>query len=334
MPDALADTIDAKEDGTLYKLSDLAKEIAELKANFQKEIDDFKAELKDELKTALGDLKTDIKDDVKDIQTDVTSKLDNTDSRIADLTAEEEEIEGEEELDLENEEPSEPEEEPAEEEEEQVEESYNGLTEAEKSAISKQCIQNPMYEQIKEVIRGSKLPGKKISVMTIAEKLREDYGINTKVDMVMENVVTICEYTPVKKYIIDENEEKRLTKDENLGIAKNFLRKGLDTVWAATREAENMQNLAEVKQQRENLEQAKKEIDKVALQGDAGKKKAKIAAEILTDNEQEAEEAYDYAVNKFSESVDISNLMKGTRGLLSDIALGTSDLSGFKNTRK
>lgn len=107
-PDALVNTVETKEDGSLYRLGDIAKLVQELKAEIES--------VKDEFKSALDDLKQGIKDDVKDIQTDVTSKLDNTDSKIDDLTSEEEELEMEEEpIEEQPEETEEPEEETPEE---------------------------------------------------------------------------------------------------------------------------------------------------------------------------------------------------------------------------
>lgn len=316
-PDALKSAVDTKEDGTLYKIGDIAKEIEELKASFKTEIENIKAEIK----TALSDIKQDIKDDVKDIQIDVTSKLDNTNSKIADLTSEEE-LEDED-LDLENEEPAEEEnleEEPVENEEEDE----NGLTESDKKVMVQQYInQNgAIYENIKNVIRTSPLEGKKMSITTVAEKLREEYGINTRVGAVYENVALICEYSPVSKYIIDEDLEKSLLTTQKRGIANKFIKTGLQDMWANQKKEENFSNLKSVlTAQSENLDQAKKAIDKLANQ-DGNAEKMKKAIELTTDNDQEKEQALDYAVDKIDESYagDVMSKLLSARGALGGIA--------------
>lgn len=316
-PDALKSAVDTKEDGTLYKIGDIAKEIEELKASFKTEIENIKAEIK----TALSDIKQDIKDDVKDIQIDVTSKLDNTNSKIADLTSEEG-LEDED-LDLENEEPAEEEnleEEPV----ENDEEDENGLTESDKKVMVQQYInQNgAIYENIKNVIRTSPLEGKKMSITTVAEKLREEYGINTRVGAVYENVALICEYSPVSKYIIDEDLEKSLLTTQKRGIANKFIKTGLQDMWANQKKEENFSNLQSVlTAQSENLDQAKKAIDKLANQ-DGNAEKMKKAIELTTDNDQEKEQALDYAVDKIDESYagDVMSKLLSARGALGGIA--------------
>ena len=314
-PDAMHDAVDTKEDGSLLRLSDIAKTITDLKDMFTKELADFKNEMRTEIKTELADVKQDIKADVKDIQTDVVSKLDNTDSKIADLTSEEEldELEDED-LGLENEAPETEEEQAADDDElEEEQAKQEALTEEETRLMVKEYIKNngAIYENIKNVIRGSKLPGKKMSIQNLASKLREDYGINTNVGAILENVSLICEYTPIRKYIIDEDMEKRMIKEQELGIANKFLKTGLDKVWAANREKQNFANLQSVlNAQNENVEDAKKAVDKYTTEGEAGKKKIKVAADLLTDNEQDKEEVIDYAINKMAESTPDSIMSK------------------------
>ena len=335
-PDALKQAVDTKEDGSLYRISDIAKELEELKASFKQEIES----IKQDIKTTLTDIKQDIKSDVKDIQTDVTSKLDNTNSKIADLTSEE----GldDEELDLENEAPVDTEEEldlenePA--EEETTEETdEDELTEAEKRAFVQNYVKQngAIYEQIKNVIRSSKLEGKKMSVPTIAEKLREDYGLDTRAGVVYDNVSMICEYTPVSKYIIDPDTEKALMKTQSLGLANRFIKSGLQDVWANNKQQENLSNLDTVLSSKaENLDQAKKAIDKFANQ-DGNAEKIKKAIELTTDNDQEKEQALDYAIDKIDESYSTDSVMSkllNARGTLGNITAVQG--IGFKSIPK
>ena len=308
----------------------------ELKASFKQEIES----IKQDIKTTLTDIKQDIKSDVKDIQTDVTSKLDNTNSKIADLTSEE----GldDEELDLENEAPVDTEEEldlenePA--EEETTEETdEDELTEAEKRAFVQNYVKQngAIYEQIKNVIRTSKLEGKKMSVPTIAEKLREDYGLDTRAGVVYDNVSMICEYTPVSKYIIDPDTEKALMKTQSLGLANRFIKSGLQDVWANNKQQENLSNLDTVLSSKaENLDQAKKAIDKFANQ-DGNAEKIKKAIELTTDNDQEKEQALDYAIDKIDESYSTDSVMSkllNARGTLGNITAVQG--IGFKSIPK
>jgi len=318
-PDAMHSAVDTNEDGELYKISDIAKEVAELKDSFKSELD----AIKNDFKTLLAELKNDIKADVKDIQVDVTSKLDNTDARIADLTAEEEELE------LENEEPTKAPAKSQEEEEElnleneapeKVEESLNAdtmeqafkdgiMTEEMKIAQAKEFARtNPIYEQMKDVIRMSKLEGKKMSVDTLAQKLREEYGVRTDIEVIFESICTACEYTPIKKYIIPKEIEEKLIHEKELGIANRFLKTGLQDAMVVAKENELKETISQI---------TKKAVDKYAAQGEAGKQKIKAAIDLTTDNEQDKEDAIDYAVEKvgsMSESIDTSSpngLMKG-----------------------
>lgn len=327
-PDALQQAVDTKEDGSLYKISDIAKEIEELKASFKQEIEN----IKQDIKTTLTDIKQDIKLDVKDIQTDVTSKLDNTNSKIADLTSEE----GldDEELDLENENPADTEEElnlenenpEGTDEEETTEEPE--MTEAELAAYKKVLMNNPLYEQIKEVIRGSSLAGKKMSIETIREKLREDYGVRTNIEMYSENIYGICEYTPVKKYIIDRKLEESLLKEQNLGIAKCYLKEGLNAVWEREAQAKLNNNLKSIINN-EDLNQAKKAVDTVADRTNGNPDAIKKAIELTAENDQEKQQALDYAVDKIEENVDMDNLsLKLSRATSSGILGGLGMVEG------
>ena len=340
MPDALADTVDTKEDGTLYKISDLVKEIAELKNNFAQEIQS----IKDDIKTALQDIKQDIKDDVKDIQSDVTSKLDNTDARIADLTTEtEEDIEAEAEAEVAAEEEgagaedtdtnTETETEaPAEDTE--TEEAPSAKEEAlKRDFVRKMAKGNLLFEQIKDTIKESKLEGKKISITTILLEMCNKYGTNIRNQSIKESVETFCEYTDLKKYIIDEDTEKAMLKDLSLGDAKKYMRTGLTTIWEDARKQQN----------NENLEDAKKAIDKLKTQGEAGKGKVDTAIEITTNNDADREAAIDYAIDTMddmdeSETYELHRKLLNTKnnaaiGLVANFnQAGGIGLDGYRNT--
>lgn len=341
-PDAMHQAVDTKEDGSLYKISDIGNMISELKANFEKEIADFKNEMRNEIKMSLNDLKQDIKSDVKDIQTDVTSKLDNTNSKIADLTSEEE-MEDEE-LNLENENPTNPDEEldlenekpeGAEEEEAPTEPE---MTEAELKEYKKVLMSNPLYEQIKEVIRGSSLSGKKMSVDTICTKLREEYGVRTDVELFNENICGICQHTPVSKYIIDKKLEDQLIKDQNLGIAKKYLKEGLNTVWERKSKLMKDSNLRAVINN-EDLDQAKKAVDMVSDKTNGDPEAIRKAIDLTAENDQEKQQALDYAVDKIEENVDMDSLsLKLSRatsnGLLGGLGQVSSQVKNIPLRRK
>lgn len=270
-PDALHNAVDTKEDGALYRLSDVAKMIQELKAELEGFKSDFKA--------ALGELKQDIKLDVKDIQTDVTSKLDNTQDAISDLTAEEEEIED---IELEEpaieEEPAEDEEsedmeEPTEEEGEQVEESFT----------------NPLYTSVSEAVKS--LKGEKVTMQEFFSILGSEHKINTRIGTIASAVTSIVE-KHFAKTIIPEHINESYNK-----ATKQFLRHGYMEELATVKKDEQYKNAF----MREDVEQAKQEIDRLKSQGN-DEKKIKSAIALTTDNDQEAKEATEYAIDKMSES--------------------------------
>lgn len=267
-PDALANTVETKEDGSIYRLADIANMIKEMKEEI--------ANLKADFKSALDELKQGIKDDVKDIQTDVTSKLDNTDDKISELTAEEEEIEAEEEP---------IEEEPAEETEETEEE------QVEESLKEEDLKGNKVYESIKSVIETSKHPDKLVSLVTIYNKLREDYGINTNIESTMNTVKNLCESVKsIKEHIVEKEVEEETFHKAMLGKANKWLSGGL------------MAECARIKQEQKNeeLNKVKSAIDKLHAQNKDDKIKSAVA--VLADNEQEAQQAIDYALDKVTES--------------------------------
>jgi len=270
-PDALEKAVDTKEDGSLYRISDISDMIKELKTEIEA--------LKDSFKSELAELKQGIKDDVKDIQNDVTSKLDNTDSKISDLTSEEESIEELEEEPIE--------EEPAEEEVEEKEEKEQ----TEESYDEKALIGNPIYENIKEILVNNKKAQGKMSIPTLAEELREGYGHNTKIESMYENVSNIATKTSLKKYIVDVPTEKRLIKESYLGRASSWLKS--DSLM------DRMQRTKQ-KEMYENIDKVKQEIDKLNQEGKQDKIQDTI--KVLADNEQEKEEAENYALDKVQES--------------------------------
>lgn len=282
-PDALQDTVDTKEDGTLYKISDLVKEIEELKGSLKSEIED----IKNDIKSALQDTKQDLKNDFNNVE----NKVQDTKTAVDDLTVEEDELEEEpieepteETEETPAEEPTEEieAEEPAEDEEtENVEESYN----------EKALKGNPIYEAMKEVIRTNKQPNKIISVPTIATKLREDYGINTKSPATYQVVSNLA--TNVKsfrQYIVDANKEAEILKESSLGKAAKWLSGGL------------LAKLADKKKRiiDEEITAVKREIDRLAQQGEDAQT-IKDAIVLQADNEQEEDEGVKYATQKLQQ---------------------------------
>ena len=291
-PDALQNAVDTKEDGSLYRISDVAKMVQELKSEI--------ASIKDEFKSALSELKQGIKDDVKDIQTDVTSKLDNTNSKIADLTSEEE-------ADLEDiemlEEPAEEtEEEPAETEEENTEE--EGMEEA-----LQEMRKNPIYNQVKEVFESNKHPKGLISVATVAEKVHVNYGIDTKNQLTYSLITAMCEKAPeFKDRVVDVTVERKTLKESMLGKAAKWISGGLMGALAAQKENESksllesyaQESKANAKKQNEDANEIKQEIDKLNAEGKNDKIKATI--DVMADNEEEKKDAQKYALDKVQES--------------------------------
>ena len=277
MPDAIADTIDAKEDGTLYKLSDLAKEIEDLKATLKSEIES----IKNDIKTALQDVKQDIKVDVNDVE----NKVDDTKDAVDDLTVEEKELEATEEV---IEEPVEKTEE--EKEEEAYEESLQG---------------NKVYEACKEV-----LSQKKMSLTSLAESL---YERGIKADLktaygkqVFKQVADMVSHTSLKESILSPEEESRLEKNEKLGRAAKWLGTGI--LGKMFQEKEN--------QKYEEIHAIKQEIDKMEREGKDAKA-VKDMITLKADNEQEQKEAEDYAVSKMAEAMADENVNSLKHTLLS-----------------
>lgn len=251
LPDALADTIDTKEDGSLYKISDLAKELAELKTTFAKEIED----IKNDIKSALQDVKQDIKQEVNNVET----KVQDTKTAVDDLTVEEEEpVEEEPEVEEEPVEEEPTDDEPIEDEEE-LEESVN-----------------PIAEAIEKTLTD------KMSKTTFYNKLNENYGYDCLAldHVALKSMVEgYIKANKLDKYIIDESMESE--KDKEIKFLKNkYLRKG----------------------KYENLEDAKKKIDQYTSQNKSSED-IKNAITLLSDNDQERDEATDYAVEKMKESL-------------------------------
>ena len=266
----------------MYKISDLVKEIEELKGSLKSEIED----IKNDIKSALQDTKQDLKNDFNNVE----NKVQDTKTAVDDLTVEEDELEEEpieeptEETEETKEEPTEEteDEEPVEDEEsENVEEFYN----------EKALKGNPIYEAMKEVIRTNKQPNKIISVPTIATKLREDYGINTKSPATYQVVSNLA--TNVKsfrEYIVDANKEAEILKESSLGKAAKWLSGGL------------LAKLADKKKRiiDEEITAVKREIDRLAQQGEDAQT-IKDAIVLQADNEQEEDEGVKYATQKLQQ---------------------------------
>ena len=263
-PDALHDTVDVKDDGSLYKLSDLAKEVEELKSSLKTEIES----IKNDIKLALQDVKQDITQDVNNVE----NKVQDTKTAVDDLTVEEDELEEPTEAE-ETEQVEEPAEEQEATEEEQVEESFKG---------------NLIYDSMKKIITEANQP---ICIQTLATKLREDFGINTKNPSTYAVVTQIAEKTSLGKKLVSMQEEQQLFKESYLGVAANYLGTGL------------MGRLEKQKQEKlnEDLNDIKANIDRMAREGKDGQD-IKNLIDLKADNDKEREEAENYALDKLEES--------------------------------
>ena len=297
-PDALADTVDTKEDGSLYRISDVAKEIEDLKATIEQLKNDFKSELT----TLVQDLKNDLKLSVNNVE----NKVQDTKNAVDNLTSEEEDLE-----DLEVEEPLEGEEPAQEEPEEPTEDEENMEENYDEEALKG----NKMYESIKEIIATK--TGKVISIPTIAERLREEYGIDANLNtsygkIIYTQVADLINKTSLRESVVDPRTEEKEKRKSLLGKAANWIGGGLMS---------RLQESAE-KQRWEALEQIKQEIDKKVQQG-ADAQELKDTITLASENDEEAKQAKDYAVNKLKATAKVENLK--------DKLLKTSKTAAFKD---
>lgn len=297
-PDALADTVDTKEDGSLYRISDVAKEIEDLKATIEQLKNDFKSELT----TLVQDLKNDLKLSVNNVE----NKVQDTKNAVDNLTSEEEDLE-----DLEVEEPLEGEEPAQEESEEPTEDEENMEENYDEEALKG----NKMYESIKEIIATK--TGKVISIPTIAERLREEYGIDANLNtsygkIIYTQVADLINKTSLRESVVDPRIEEKEKRKSLLGKAANWIGGGLMS---------RLQESAE-KQRWEALEQIKQEIDKKVQQG-ADAQELKDTITLASENDEEAKQAKDYAVNKLKTTAKVENLK--------DKLLKTSKTATFKD---
>lgn len=297
-PDALADTVDTKEDGSLYRISDVAKEIEDLKATIEQLKNDFKSELT----TLVQDLKNDLKLSVNNVE----NKVQDTKNAVDNLTSEEEDLE-----DLEVEEPLEGEEPAQEESEEPTEDEENMEENYDEEALKG----NKMYESIKEIIATK--TGKVISIPTIAERLREEYGIDANLNtsygkIIYTQVADLVNKTSLRESVVDPRIEEKEKRKSLLGKAANWIGGGLMS---------RLQESAE-KQRWEALEQIKQEIDKKVQQG-ADAQELKDTITLASENDEEAKQAKDYAVNKLKTTAKVENLK--------DKLLKTSKTAAFKD---
>ena len=297
-PDALADTVDTKEDGSLYRISDVAKEIEDLKATIEQLKNDFKSELT----TLVQDLKNDLKLSVNNVE----NKVQDTKNAVDNLTSEEEDLE-----DLEVEEPLEGEEPAQEEAEEPAEDEENMEENYDEEALKG----NKMYESIKEIIATK--TGKVISIPTIAERLREEYGIDANLNtsygkIIYTQVADLINKTSLRESVVDPRTEEKEKRKSLLGKAANWIGGGLMS---------RLQESAE-KQRWEALEQIKQEIDKKVQQG-ADAQELKDTITLASENDEEAKQAKDYAVNKLKTTAKVENLK--------DKLLKTSKTAAFKD---
>lgn len=282
-PDALHDAVDTKEDGSLYRISDLAKELQDVKAAME----DLKNDFKSELTTMIQDLKNDLKLEVNNVE----NKVQDTKSAVDNLTSEEDELE-----DLEMEQPEE-----TEQPEEQPEEANDEEAEMEE-AYEKSLSGNRIFESIKKIIATNDHPKKLISIKTIAEKLREDYGINTNLETdfgrtTYSQVAQFINKTSLKECVCDPAIEEAERKKSMLGKAASWLSTGLMGRMQETRQRELNENIAQIKA----------EIDKKVQQGaDAEQLKDEIT--LGAENEEEAKQAKQYAIDKLTSNQKAESL--------------------------
>lgn len=293
-PDALHDAVDTKEDGSLYRISDLAKELAELKELVKSEIE----AIKNDIKTTLQDVKQDIKAEVNDVE----NKVQDTKSAVADLTSEEEDLEDVEFMDQQPEEapeePAEENEEPAQDEEEAPAEDEENM---EESIDIEKLAGDPIFEAVKNVMESNTHPQGYMSIPTLAQRVREEYGINTKIESTYNTVANYVLKTSYKEHIVDLPTEQRSLKESMLGKAAKWLSGGL------------MGRLNEEKEARKNedLNKIKQEIDKMAKEGKDAKE-IKDAITLSSENDQEADQAADYAVQKLNQAESLKESLLRT----------------------
>lgn len=261
MPDAIAQTIDVNDDGTVMRLKDIMEQVKAMKSEMEKMIQDFKTDMKD----ALGSLQQTIQRDVNDVD----NKVQDTKSAVDNLTTEEEELEGE--FEPLEEEPMEGEEEaPAEEEEKEQQE----------ESVKQEGPVNPIFEAIETVIN----EGGKTKMMVL-EELKEKYGYDY-----MNPSMSIC----INSYI-DANKlnEKLIGTDEALALQEAERSKSVVGRYLKKVGKGRLQ---------ESLEDAKKKTDELVQQGKSAEE-IKDAITLLTDNDQEKQQAAEYAVSKMKESL-------------------------------
>lgn len=282
-PDALHDAVDTKEDGSLYRISDLAKELQDVKAAME----DLKNDFKSELTTMIQDLKNDLKLEVNNVE----NKVQDTKSAVDNLTSEEDDLQ-----DLEMEQP-----EKTEQPDEQPEEGNDEEAEMEE-AYEKSLAGNRIFESIKKIIASNDHPKKLISIKTIAEKLREDYGINTNLETdfgrtTYSQVAQFINKTSLKECVCDPAIEEAERKKCMLGKAASWLSGGLMGRMQETRQRELNENIAQIKA----------EIDKKVQQGaDAEQLKDEIT--LGAENEEEEKQAKQYAIDKLTSTQKAESL--------------------------
>lgn len=283
MPDAIAQSIDVNDDGTVMRLKDIMEQVKALKAEMEKTLADFKTDMKD----ALASLKQDIQRDVNDVD----NKVQDTKTAVDGLAVEEE---GEfEEL----EEPMESTEEaPAEEEQpEETEETEENEEEQVEESVKQQGPVNPIAEAIETIIKEG---GK--TMLMVKEELRDKYGFDTfsPINVPLKNMVEgYIKANKLDKKLISEAQAIREAAESN--PAKKFLRKG------------RLNKLTE------NLEDAKKKADELIGQGKDAEE-IKDAITLLTDNDEEKQQAAEYAVSKMKEQLLKTSKKSKLRSMLSE----------------
>ena len=255
-PDALHGTVDVKDDGSIYKLSDLAKEFEELKASLQNEIQD----IKNDIKLALQDTKQTLQQDVNNVE----NKVQDTKSAVDNLAVDNEE--DLEDIEFEDEEPA-VEEEPAEETEE-------APAEEEQDEQVEEALQNNIIARhVKSIVESA--PNKTISKKDLLEKLGAK-GVDINLGGVLKLINGIISLLKLDDNVLSD---EQVEADNKKDFAK-YLKTGC------------LEDLTATKQKIDQMVNQKKSAEDI-----------KNVITILSDNEDEKDQAQEYAADKLQESL-------------------------------
>ena len=255
-PDALHGTVDVKDDGSIYKLSDLAKEFEELKASLQNEIQD----IKNDIKLALQDTKQTLQQDVNNVE----NKVQDTKSAVDNLAVDNEE--DLEDIEFEDEEPAA--------EEEPTEETEEAPVEEEQEEQVEEALQNNIIARhVKSIVESA--PNKTISKKELLEKLGGK-GVDVTLGGVLQLINGIISLLKLDDNVLSD---EQVEADNKKDFAK-YLKTGC------------LEDLTATKQKIDQMVSQKKSAEDI-----------KNAITILSDTEDEKDQAQEYAADKLQESL-------------------------------